>query len=187
MFYIVLCFRRWLDVPNVTEFNIAALDQFIASTKPEVRRWSDMVPYFQRAPESSDDPIIYLLYALPHGGHPTDLMVVLTVLNPGHIRGEFFHTKGHFHRPDGAEYVIALEGTGLLERGFRDGSWESSRMVPGQHMLVASGQAHRVVNTGTSPLVFVSICSPAVGHDYESVTILNWYHPRAGERSKQDG
>lgn len=142
---------------------------------PDLHHWSSMPEYFRDHPEPASDPLIYELYSLPYTASPTDLMIVLTVLHAGAIGGEKFHTKGHFHHaPDGAEYVIALAGKGVLERGDHDGVVRESVMEAGTHLIVPPGQAHRVTNTGDEPLAFLSLCSPVVGHDYVSVRRLGW-------------
>lgn len=154
------------------------LEQIVEQLKPiepDVRRWTSMPEYFREQPEPETDPVIYELYALPYTSSPTDLMVVLTVLHAGTLGSEHFHTKGHFHQdPDGAEYVITLAGEGMLERGTRTGLVTNSTMEAGTHLIVPPGQAHRAVNTGDRPLVFLSLCSPIVGHDYISVQHLGW-------------
>lgn len=134
-----------------------------------------MTDYFHKAPSDGTDPVIYDLLSLPYSNFSTDLMVVLTVLHAGDIQGESFHTKGHFHMdPDGPEYVMVLSGRGILERGTRDGTRNSSIMEPGIHILVQPGEAHRAVNPEDEPLLFLSLCSAIVGHDYRSVTPLGW-------------
>lgn len=170
--------ERGCGMAGHMEFSVETMQSVIAVASPDVRRWSGMREYFRESPEEGD-PVIYTLYELPHSPAATDLMAVLTVLNSGKIGSEPFHTKGHFHNPDGAEYVIVFQGAGALERGSPDGTLEYSPMTPGQNILVPPGQAHRAVNTGNMPLVFVSICSPAVGHDYQSVQRLDWIHPNA--------
>ena len=151
------------------------IDQFANTGDPEVRRWSSMPSYFSQRPMDDTDPVIYELFSLPMGPSTTDLMVVLTVLHAGNIYGEKFHTKGHFHTdPDGPEYVLVLSGRGILERGLRDSTLEESPMEPGTHILVPSGQAHRVINIDNEPLLFISVCSAGVGHDYASVSPLGW-------------
>ena len=152
------------------------IDQFANTGQLEVRRWSSMPSYFSRRPIDDSDPVIYELFSLPMGASATDLMVVLTVLHTGDIYGEKFHTKGHFHTdPDGPEYVLVLSGRGILERGLRDGTREESPMEPGTHILVPPGQAHRVINIDNEPLLFICLCSAAVGHDYQSVALLGWF------------
>ncbi len=138
-----------------------------------------MTAYFKDKPVAGEDPVVYKLYSLPYSESPTDLMVVLTVLYGGRIGLEPFHTKGHFHHnPDGAEYVIGLSGRGTLELGSRDGTKESVPLTPGAHILVPPGLAHRALNMDHSPLLFVSLSSPAVGHDYQSVESLGWVTPQ---------
>lgn len=155
------------------------IEQFATQVPRETRSWSSMVDYFQEAPSGGTDPVIYDLFSLPYGDSHAELMTVLTVLYGGRIGKERFHTKGHFHtQPDGPEYVIVLAGRGILERGQRDGTIEESIMAPDTHIMVPPGQAHRAVNVTDEPLLFVSLCSAAVGHDYASVATLGWATPK---------
>ena len=140
----------------------------------EPRHWSQMREYFTGHP-ASGDPLIYETFMWPAGRGATDMLLVFTALHPGQIGAEHHHTKGHFHdRPDGPEFVICYAGKGTLETAPRGGRVRSTAMAGGVHARVPDGHAHRMINTGVDALIFLSICSAGVGHDYQSVAEFRW-------------
>jgi len=121
------------------------------------------------------DPIVYEVYEMPYPYQATDLLINITVLYPGRVGAQWHMTKGHFHaEPDTAEAVIGLSGSGemLLQR--RDG--ELRRVPVGQGLIsyAGGGWAHRVVNTGSQPLVFFAVSGADILHDYETAERLNF-------------
>lgn len=143
----------------------------------ETRRLAHMKQYFENPQSAPDDTVIYSIFAWPDRGTSTDLLVTITVLYPGQIGAENFHTKGHFHNePDGPEFVVGYQGVGELELGERNGAVSRVEVSRGTHVWVPAGTAHRMVNRSAEPVAFLSISSAAVGHDYESVAVLNWKH-----------
>ncbi|MCY0899178.1 MAG: cupin domain-containing protein [Firmicutes bacterium] len=133
-----------------------------------------MREYFTATP--LDNPVIYTVFGWQSGDGVTDLLATLTVLNAGRIGRELFHTKGHYHRsPDGAEYITVISGVGCLEVARdADTSPETATLEPGVHVVVPPGYAHRVFNTGDATLVYISVCSAGLGHDYDSIRSLGW-------------
>lgn len=121
------------------------------------------------------DPVVYEVYEMPYPYRATDLLINITVLYPGRVGAQWHMTKGHFHaEPDTAEAVIGLSGSGemLLQR--RDG--ELRRVPVGQGLIsyAGGGWAHRVVNTGSRPLVFFAVSGADILHDYETAERLNF-------------
>lgn len=140
----------------------------------ETRRWSAMKEFYSGDPEQGD-PLIYEIYTWNDGHAPTNLLSTITVLYPGRIGGEYFHTKGHFHTdPDGSEFVAGYFGTGVLETGTRAGEVTETPVTQGLHLVIPDSHAHRVVNRGTEAAVYLSISSAGVGHDYDSVRVCGW-------------
>jgi oxalate decarboxylase/phosphoglucose isomerase-like protein (cupin superfamily) len=140
------------------------------------RYLADMREYYpDDAAAGSSNPLIYEVFEWPGYGLSTDLMITVTVIHPGRVGGEPHHTKGHFHQdPDGSELVIGLKGQGRLEMVDRSGAERQEKVVPGTYIEVPPGWAHRVFNPGDEPLLYVSISSAGIGHDYESVTRAGW-------------
>jgi len=135
-----------------------------------------MREYFPADPAAeAADPLIYEVFEWPGYGLATDLMVTVTAIHPGAVGGVAHHTKGHFHRdPDGAELVVGLAGEGVLEMVDRSGHRRAEPLTPGVHVTVAPGWAHRVLNPGAVPLLYLSVSSAHIGHDYEGVRMAGW-------------
>ncbi len=142
---------------------------------------------------SQGDVLIYSVASIEPGKGTGDLHYGLGVLMPGKIGDEYFLTKGHYHAwREAAEVYIGLRGEGcmLLE----DESSGQSRMEPlglGQIVYVPGHTAHRTINTGSEPLVYIGVYPAAAGHDYGSIATQNFRkvlvnrdgHPRLLERA----
>lgn len=78
----------------------------------------------------------------------------VTVLHPGQIDSEYYMTKGHYHVVrNTAKYIIRFPARGVLVTENEDGQCILLPMAPGTASYVAPGFAHRMVNTGSQPLV----------------------------------
>jgi glucose-6-phosphate isomerase, archaeal len=147
------------------------------------RRLSDLHGVFadERAYEravADGDPIVYTVQSLEPGDSDGDLHYGIGTILPGRIGEEYYMTKGHLHfwRP-AAEVYVGLRGTGamLLE----DEETGESRLVPlgsGQIVYVPGHTAHRTINSGADPLVYIGIFSARAGHDYSSIAAKNFRH-----------
>ncbi len=145
------------------------------AVRRESRKWSAMSGYFADSPLDGEDPLIYEVFTWIDGKAETNMLATITVLYPGRIGGEHFHTKGHYHlNPDGSEFVVGYWGEGVLETAPREGSITETPIRPGSHFIVPSGHAHRVVNRSLEPVVYLSISSAGVGHDYAGVVACGW-------------
>jgi len=79
-------------------------------------------------------------------------------------------TRGHFHlRRETAEVYIPLRGLGVLVLQDEGGRCQVEDLHPGAVVYVPPGWAHRSVNTGPEPLVFLYVYPADAGHDYETV------------------
>lgn len=93
-----------------------------------------------------------------------------TILQPGQVGDEYFMTHGHHHAVrDRAELYGTVEGEGALVLMAEDRSISSQAMQAGTLHYIPGRVAHRVVNTGKEPLVFVASWPSDAGHDYESI------------------
>ena len=120
-----------------------------------------------------DDPsrLVYETFGCPAevDGSPR-LLFATTRLQPGNVQGEYFMTRGHFHtNPERGELMITLNGQGRLLLVDREGNGETELMEPGSTHDIDGRFAHRVVNTGSVPLVFLVAWMSDCGHDYESI------------------
>ncbi len=98
------------------------------------------------------------------------LLYATTVLQPGMVGDEFFMTRGHFHtNPDRGELMLTLKGTGALVLMDRERNAWIEPMEPGSMHDIDGRHAHRVVNTGSEPLVFFVSWMSDCGHDYASI------------------
>jgi glucose-6-phosphate isomerase, archaeal len=100
----------------------------------------------------------------------SDLFFGTTTMYPGRVGEEFFMTRGHFHeRRDRGEVYYTQSGEGLLLLESRAGETRTVDMKPGVCAFIPPDWAHRSINTGDVPLVFVWVCNPDAGHDYAEI------------------
>ena len=122
------------------------------------------------------NPLLYRVAAVEPGGGLGDLHYGIGVLYPGRVGDEYHLTKGHYHATrEAAEVYIGFRGEGymLLE----DESTGSSRLEPlgaGRIVYVPGYTAHRTMNTGTEPLVYIGVYPANAGHDYGSIAERNF-------------
>lgn len=141
----------------------------------ESRYLGQMATFYRESVENRTNEVVYDVLTWPHSERDTDLLITITVLYPGMVGNEHFHTKGHFHNdPDGPEFVLGYQGTGLLEMVNRAGEADKATVAQGTHVWIPSGTAHRMVNESSDPVVYLSVSSAGVGHDYESVLACEW-------------
>ena len=117
---------------------------------------------------SNGDSVAYEVIEFRQEG--SDLFFGTTTMYPGRVGDEFFMTRGHFHeRRDRGEVYYTQSGQGLLLFESRDGETRSVEMKPGVCAFIPPDWAHRSINTGSQPLVFVWVCNPDAGHDYAEI------------------
>ena len=93
-----------------------------------------------------------------------------TTIYPGQIGEEFHMTKGHFHRlRDRAEFYMGLAGEGYVLLETEEGQVEAVPMQPGAIVYVPPFWAHRTINSGGEPLIFLSVWPGDAGHDYGTI------------------
>jgi len=93
-----------------------------------------------------------------------------TVVEPGRVGDEYFMTHGHFHAVrDRAEIYATVQGEGALLLMDEAGETTSQTMKPGTVHYIPGHVAHRTVNTGDGPLVFLASWPSDAGHDYGSI------------------
>lgn len=118
-----------------------------------------------------ESQVVYETHGFPEPpeGPPT-LLAATTVLYPGRVGHETFMTRGHFHvDPTRGESCFTLRGKGLLLLRDREGVDQRIPMYPGSLAMIDGHLAHRVVNVGDEPLVFLVTWMSDCGHDYASV------------------
>lgn len=158
------------------------LDSAALGARPTVRRYlSDLAGSFADteaydAALKAGNPLLYEVTAVESATGDGQLHYGLGILYPGKIGSEYYLTKGHYHsyRP-AAEVYVGLRGEGamLLE----DEQTGESRMVPlraNSVVYVPGHTAHRTVNTGAEPLVYLGIYPSNAGHDYGAIAQRNF-------------
>lgn len=151
------------------------MEQSLEGCSVDIRTIADMCDFFLEPISGSADQIVYEVFSWPESGEATDLLITITVLHPGKVGNEQFHTKGHFHRDvGGPEFIVGYQGTGILQLGDETGHVTEIPVIKGTHVWVPSGSAHRMVNRSPELVTYLSISSAYVGHDYDSVVKLRW-------------
>lgn len=139
------------------------------------RRISDLRMMFQDSVAVEDaiqagDRVVYEIRAHPFCTDNSDMVMGTTQIFPGKIGHEYHMTKGHFHqRDDQPEIYACVQGKGFLQMMTAEGEYISHPWEAGVVSHIPPQFAHRVVNTGSIPLVFVSFYHLAAGHDYRPV------------------
>lgn len=123
-----------------------------------------------------DNPILYEVTAVEPASGDGQLHYGLGIIYPGKIGDEYYLTKGHYHshRP-AAEVYVGLRGEGvmLLED---EATGESQMAVLKENcaVYVPGHTAHRTMNTGSVPLVYLGIYPSNAGHDYGAIAARNF-------------
>jgi glucose-6-phosphate isomerase len=123
-----------------------------------------------------ENPLVYAVTAVEPATGDGALHYGLGLLMPGRIGDEFYLTKGHLHaQRAAAEIYVGLRGEGVML--LEDETSGASRLVPlrAQSVVYVPGHtAHRTVNTGGEPLVYLGIYPAGAGHDYASIAQRNF-------------
>jgi glucose-6-phosphate isomerase len=123
------------------------------------------------------DRVVYEIRYYPFITSKSDMALGTTVIFPGTVGGEYHMTKGHFHASDDQpEIYYCVQGEGLLLMESRDGDYRVAPWKAGTITHIPPQYAHRVVNTGSTPLVFVASFHVAAGHDYEQIEAQGFKH-----------
>lgn len=129
----------------------------------------DLAPYYSATASDLEDLVVYETFGVQEA-EPADAMMATTVLQAGLVGEEFFMTRGHFHvNPARGETCVILRGSGVLVLANRENEWRAEEMSRGSVHVIDGSWAHRVVNVGTEPLVFLVTWMSDCGHDYASI------------------
>lgn len=155
----------------------------VSSARLQERHLSDLRGCFAdasafQAALAVKDPLIYSVAAIEPGSAAGDLHYGLGRILPGKIGQEYFMTKGHAHaQRSAAEFYFGLAGEGLLL--LEDLATGETRIVPlrpSHAVYVPGNTAHRTINTGRQPLVYLGVYPATAGHDYELIARKNFRH-----------
>jgi glucose-6-phosphate isomerase, archaeal len=126
--------------------------------------------YAVSVPESRRNEVVYRVSEIPVPPAEGNLLSSTTTIEPGTLEGEYHMTKGHFHaKIDRAEIYLTLAGEGRLVMATEDGEPAVEPMGRGTISYVPGGWAHRSVNVGAEPLVFLAAFPADAGYDYETI------------------
>jgi glucose-6-phosphate isomerase, archaeal len=162
------------DFPTSVQFNFET-GEFLPYIKFEQRCLSDLAPMFydQQAVQGligSGDRLVYDIRYHPFITSNSDMALGTTRIFPGKVGDEYHMTKGHFHeRNDQPEIYFCLQGVGYLLMETLDGDFQTAPWKPGTITHITPKYAHRVVNTGDQPLIFVASFHISAGHVYDPV------------------
>ena len=167
------------DSPLPCAIPIAADTGVIAqATAHYQKRLSDLRGFFldsaelERRIREENDPVCYENYAFNQSQAEGDIFFGTTIIYPGKVGSEYHLTRGHYHRKgEHAETYQALSGGGLVLFERNDGTTCSAELTPGKVTYIPPHWAHRSINTGDVPLVFLWTCPVEAGHDYAALEL----------------
>lgn len=145
------------------------------------RRLSDLRSAFAR-PEAVDavlnigDPVIYTVSSVRTTTGEGQLHYGAGRIMPGRIGDEYYLTKGHLHswRP-AAELYIGICGRGrMILQEESSGKTVVLDLLPYTTVYVPGGTAHRTVNVGDEPLMYLGVYPADAGHDYSPLERHNF-------------
>ncbi len=148
---------------------------FSKTAEATKRRLSQMKGMFCdiRATEKileKEDPVIYEFYELGCPERAGDLAFGTTILYPGKVGSEYYMTKGHFHTIlDTSEVYYTLDGEGCMVMENMEGDTMERPLRKGEVLYVPRSYAHRMVNTGDTPLRTFFVFQADAGHDYGTI------------------
>ena len=117
-----------------------------------------------------ENPLVYEFYELGIPSDPGDLAFGTSITYPGQVAGEYYMTKGHFHRIlETAEVYYCIQGHGMMMMENPEGQWECQELTPGKVVYVPKRFAHRSINIGQNPFVTFFCFRADAGHDYKTV------------------
>ena len=159
-----------------------SLDSAVLGNRPMVKRYladlrgsfADTAAY--EAALAQGNPLVYEVSAVEPAHGDGQLHYGLGILYPGTVGNEYYLTKGHYHthRP-AAEIYIGLKGEGAMV--LEDEATGETRLVTlraNSAVYVPGHTAHRTVNTGTEPLVYIGVYPSNAGHDYGAIANRNF-------------
>jgi glucose-6-phosphate isomerase len=162
------------DYPISVQFDFDA-GEFSPQEKSVERKVSDLSVMFQdkAAVESmvkAGDPLVYEIFYYGFKTSVSDMALGTTRIQPGKVGNEYYMTKGHFHEAhDQPEIYFCVKGEGYLLMETHEGEFQADKWTRGTISHIPPMWAHRVVNTGNEPLVFVATYHLAAGHIYKDV------------------
>lgn len=123
-----------------------------------------------------DNPVVYSVSSVEPADGDGDMHYGLGMIMPGKVGDEYYLTKGHLHSwRAAAEVYVGLRGDGrmLLENEVT-GETRLEILSANTIVYVPGHTAHRTINCGDEPLLYLGIYPAAAGHDYEPIATRNF-------------
>lgn len=130
---------------------------------------------YQQAVQSGN-PLVYSVSSVEPAHGDGQLHYGLGKLMPGKVGSEYYFTLGHFHahRP-AAEIYIGISGEGLmLLQHETTGKTQVQPLKCNTVVYVPGHTAHRTINIGTKPLIYLGVYPAQAGHDYGIIAKKNF-------------
>lgn len=162
------------DYPITVQYDFD-LGEFSPKEKSVERKVSDLAVMFADKSASEimikeGDPIVYEIFYYGFKTSLSDMALGTTRIQAGKVGDEYFMTKGHYHEAkDQPEIYFCVKGQGYLLMQTHEGEFVSEPWQVGTISHIPPMWAHRVVNTGREPLVFVASYHLSAGHIYGPV------------------
>jgi glucose-6-phosphate isomerase len=159
------------DYPITVHYDFD-LGEFSPKERSVSRKVSDLSQMFHDKPAAQTlikqgDPLIYEIFYYGFKTSLSDMALGATRIQPGKVGDEYFMTKGHFHEAKNQpEIYFCVKGQGYLLMQTIEGEFLTEKWEVGTISHIPPMWAHRVVNTGNEPLVFVASYHLAAGHNY---------------------
>ena len=124
----------------------------------------------QQILDQEGDRLIYEVQVVDLPEEEGQVLQCTTILYPGRIGSEYHMTKGHFHaKRDRGEVYLGLSGTGYVLFQSDSGLVRHVPIHSGAVVYVPPMWAHRTINFGRDPLIFLSAWPGDAGHDYGTI------------------
>jgi glucose-6-phosphate isomerase len=154
---------------------------FVEGVTPRTRHLGELAGKFlddlaYQQTLQNDNPIIYSVSTVEPAQGDGQLHYGIGKLMPGKIGSEYYFTLGHLHahRP-AAEVYLGISGEGLmLLQHESTGETQVQPLKPNTIVYVPGYTAHRTVNTGDKPLIYLGVYPAQAGHDYGIVAKKNF-------------
>jgi glucose-6-phosphate isomerase len=162
------------DYPKSVEFDFSS-GEFSPREKTVERHVSDLGMMFNdkaavKADIDAGDPLVYEIFYYGFPTSKSDMALGTTRIQPGTVGNEYYMTKGHFHEADDQpEIYFCVQGEGYLIMETIDGEFRAEKWQKGTITHIPPMWAHRAINTGDEPLVFVATYHLSAGHTYDHV------------------
>lgn len=125
--------------------------------------------------QSEGNRLIYEVQGVNLPEEAGQVLYGTTTIYPGLVGEEFHMTKGHFHRlRDRGEFYMGLSGRGYVLLQTDEGMVQDVPMHPGAIVYIPPFWAHRTINSGEAPLIFLSVWPGDAGHDYGTIETLGF-------------